>query len=183
MVDGLRNGCPQRPLAVIRLPLERGYRSMVIMRWFDRPYATGELDEDEWAARPAQYAAHLDSISSQLDRGAEVLVGLDLHDGQVAEWEYVEGVTFIVRLLTGDLQVGYTWLTLGYQGASLIGVTTSELNRWLGADATEIIEHEVAVDGSGSFEHRMLLWPEGEFGVRFDTLETSRVDAPASARR
>lgn len=154
------------------------------MRWFDRAYVSGELDEDEWAARPALYAAHIDSISGYLADGAELLVGLNLHDGQVAEWKYVEGNCFTTRLLAGDLQVGYTWHTLAYLGASLIGATTDQLARWLttGKDGSEILYDELSIADSGTYEHRLLL-TEGEFGIRFSSLEVSSVSAPASERR
>ena len=154
------------------------------MRWFDRAYVSGELDDDEWPARPARYAAHLDSIRGQLGDGAELLVGLNLHDGQVAEWSYVEGNGFTMRLLAGDLQVGYTWHTLTYLGASLIGATTDQLGRWLttGQDGSEILAGEVSIADDGTYEHRLLL-TEGEFGIRFSSLELSSVSAPASERR
>ena len=153
------------------------------MRWFDRAWVSGELDENEWAARPARYAAHLDSIRGQLGDGAELLVGLNLHDGQVAEWNYVAEDSFTMRLLAGDLQVGYTWHTLAYLEASLIGATTDQLARWLttGRDGSEILYDEVSIADDGTYEPQLLL-TEGEFGIRFSSLELSSASAPASNR-
>ena len=52
----------------------------------------------------------------------------------------------------------------------------------LDALATEIIEEEVDIIDD-LFEHRMLLWPEGEVGVRFRTLTVERVGATPDDRR
>ena len=48
--------------------------------------------------------------------------------------------------------------------------------------ATAIIEEEVDIVDA-LFEHRMLLWPEGEVGVRFRTLTVERVGATPDERR
>lgn len=155
------------------------------MRWFDRDFVTGALSDDEWQERQEGFQEHLARIRPQLLDGAEQILGsFSLHDGQVAEWFYEPGVTLQVRVLVGDLQHGYQWLTLRYAEAVLSGATEADLDRWWPADelATEIIEEEVDIVGD-VFEHRMLLWPKGEVGVRFKTLTVERVGASPDERR
>lgn len=155
------------------------------MRWFDRDYVNGVLSDDEWQERQESFGAHVTRIRPRLTGGAEQLLeSVSLHDGQVAEWCYEPGIALTVRVLVGDLQQGYEWLTLSYTNANLSGMTEADLNRWWPVDAlaTEIIEEEVDIIDD-LFEHRMLLWPEGEVGVRFRTLTVERVGATPDDRR
>ncbi len=155
------------------------------MRWFDRDFITGGLPDEEWLARQKSFAAHLERIRPLLIDGADLLLDTtSLHDGQVAEWSYEPGVLLAVRILVGDLQRGYEWLTLRYSEATLIGTTEADLSRWWPVDelASEIVEEELDVVGE-LFEHRMLLWPEGEVGVRFKSLTIDRVAATPEQRR
>jgi hypothetical protein len=156
-----------------------------MMRWFDRDYVTGGLTDESWSARQTDYAAHIETIRPLLTDGAEHLVtSIQLHDGQVAEWTYQPDASFVVRLLVGDLQRGYEWLTLGYGDASLVSTTESDLGRWWSAELpNEIVEDEVDWIGDHRYEHRMLLWPVGEVGVRFSTLVVGRQPATSSDRR
>jgi len=154
------------------------------MRWFDRDFVSGVLSDDEWQQRQDNFGAHLARIRPRLVGGAELLESVSLHDGQVAEWSYEPGIALTLRVLVGDLQQGYEWLSLRYADASLNGTTEADLNRWWPVDelATEIIEEEVDIVDA-LFEHRMLLWPEGEVGVRFRTLTVERVGATPDERR
>lgn len=155
------------------------------MRWFDHDFITGGLSDEEWQVRQDGYAAHLARIRPSLTHGAELLLDpMSLHDGQVAEWSYEATVSLTVRVLVGDLQRGYEWVTLRYSGAELTGATEAELHRWWPADqlATEIVEEELDVVGD-RFEHRMLLWPHGEVAIQFRSLELERMAATPRDRR
>ena len=155
-----------------------------MMRWFDRPYLTGGLSDEASAARRSDYADHVAKIGPMLADGAEQLVtSLHLHDGLVAEWRYEPRELFVLRVLVGDLQRGYEWLTLNYGNASLVGAIESDLVRWWGGRVpNEIVEDEVDRIGNHRYEHRMVLWPDGEVGVRFSTLGVDREVASASDR-
>jgi hypothetical protein len=155
------------------------------MRWFDRDFVTGGLSDDVWTARQTDYEAHLSEIGPRLKNGAEARVtSIHLHDGQVREWEYQPGESFVVCVLVGDLQVGYEWLTLGYRDASLTGTSELDLTGWWSTlPPNEIIEDELEVTDVERYEHRMLLWPEGEVGVQFGALDVDRRPASPSDRR
>lgn len=155
------------------------------MRWFDHAFITGGLSDEEWQDRQDSYAAHLERIRPLLTNGADLLLDpMSLHDGQVAEWSYEPGVVLRVRILVGDLQRGYEWLTLSYSDATLSGATEDDLGRWWPVDelATEIVEEELDIDGE-LYEHRMLLWPQGEVGVTFKSLSVERSAATPDERR
>jgi hypothetical protein len=155
------------------------------MRWFTRDFVTGGLSDEEWNQRRSAYGTHLNSIGAGLTDGAEeLLASVHLHDGQVSEWTYRPGELLALTVLVGDLQLGYEWLTLRYRGASVVGATPADLSRWWSADAgTEIVEDEVDRVDDGGYEHRLLLWPEGEFAVQFVSLSVERRPADPSDRR
>jgi hypothetical protein len=155
------------------------------MRWFDRAWATGALRDSDWARRTEDYRAHLEAIGDQLDTGCAVLAGeaFTLHDGQVTRWQYGDDGSLTLRVLTGDLQRGYEWTTLRYESAELIGAGPADLALWYDEDQlTEVGEEEVDLLPGGRFAHRLLLWPEGEFGVAFRRLEIDHQPASSADR-
>ena len=157
-----------------------------MMQWFDRDFVTGGLSDEEWAARQASFANHLAAIRNRLADGADQLItSVHLHDGQVATWAYQPDVSFVMRVLTGGLQRGYEWLTLTYDGATLVDPAEDDLRRWWNADEipNEIIEEEVDVLDEHRYEHRMLLWPDGEIAIQFSTLNVGREPAEPGDRR
>jgi hypothetical protein len=62
----------------------------------------------------------------------------------------------------------------------LFGATEQQIARWLGDGRTELLFQEVDVAPDGRFEHRHLLRPEGEFGVRFADIAVDSMPATAA---
>jgi hypothetical protein len=60
-----------------------------------------------------------------------------------------------------------------------VGAGEQELEAWLGDSQTQLIVQEVDALLDGRFEHRHLLWPRGEFAIRFTSIEVAT--GPASA--
>jgi hypothetical protein len=78
---------------------------------------------------------------------------------------------------------GYEWTTLRYESAELIGAGPADLALWFDEDQlTEVGEEEVDLLPGGRFAHRLLLWPEGEFGVAFRRLEIDHQPASSADR-
>ena len=155
------------------------------MKWFTRSWAAGDLDDEEFDRRRSDYRQHLMLIAADLDSGAEQLVSsVNLHDAKVKEFEARDARSFRLRVVAGDLQQGYEWLTLIYEDADLVEATEDELgtSRLTGGDV-ELLYDEIDVSADGRYEHRMLLWPEGEFGVRFRSVLLDRKPAQPSDRR
>lgn len=151
------------------------------MKWFTRDFLTGGLDEAEWQRRIDNHEQHMAEIEGRLNSGAELLAGAtNLHDAQLREWSHISD-TLRLRLLIGDLQVGYEWANLTYNGAALVSATAEELNTW-SEKAYEIGADEIDVVGPHRFEHRALLWPEGEFAVQFTSLTVDRSPATPQDR-
>lgn len=155
------------------------------MRWLTREWAAGSLEEDEYDQRWSSYLAHRSEVRPRLHSGADRLLdSIHLHDGQVRSFDDKPRDTLQVRVLTGDLQVGYEFVEMSYAEAELqldAGVTMRSLNLF-GSDV-EIIYDEVDIASEGRFVHRVLLWPEGEYEVVFSAFADRRTPATPADRR
>ncbi len=142
---------------------------MSVMKWFTRDYVTGVLSDDEFDRVLPSYRAHVEMLRATFRGRVSELVKLNLHDAQFVRVKYDGNRKSLHLVLTvGDLQVDYKQIELAYRNASFVGVTAEQFNTWdLPGRSTEIVFDEV--DSFGEvLEHRFLLWPDKEFGVRFD---------------
>ncbi|MCP3099862.1 hypothetical protein LZ198_13385 [Myxococcus sp. K15C18031901] len=155
------------------------------MKWLTRAWHGGDLTEEEDAQVNAAYSRHLAEIAPRLRDGAEVLVSaVNLHDGQVQGWQGPSEGVFELRALIGDLQVGYEFITLRYRDADLIGVPPHDFSALgLTHPGAGLLYAEVDIAEDGRFEHRVLCWPDSEFGVRFRSVEVTRRPASPEDRR
>lgn len=157
----------------------------VSMKWLTREWASGAFDDSEWDSQWREYQLHCTAVLPRLRDGAERLVhGINLHDGQIQSFEYRPDGALAVRVLVGDLQVGYEFVELSFVDAELRiehGATIDSL-RFQDAE-TEILYDEVDVEADGRFVHRVLLWPQGEYEVVFTALTERREEARSSDRR
>ncbi len=162
----------------------RRTRGRDAMSFFTRQWTNGELTEEEFEAAIPAYADHLDQIAGQFTDGVRSLAQeVNLHDGQIESWSYDRGAaTFSIRILIGDLQRGYEWLDLDYRGADVVPSEGVLRQIGLDQDGSEVLWDEVHVVGS-RFEHRVLMWPEGEWLVRFAEVSVTRSAAAAESRR
>ncbi|HEX2295568.1 MAG TPA: hypothetical protein VHN37_09695 [Actinomycetota bacterium] len=136
------------------------------MRWLTRGWwaGDGEGNADEYRRR-------LQEIRPELPAAVRRLTELDLHDAYVLAWDFDDGDGVVrLHLYAGDAACGYVRVALTYSGAELFGATRAEAETWLSDEALEVLHDEVDLH-DGLVEHRFLLWPEGELGIRFEALE------------
>lgn len=153
-----------------------------IMKWFTRTWHDGGLGDAEFEAAVPSYKAHVDAIRPSLSIDVQGLLDLNLHDGQVQEWS-LDDHRFSWRLLVGDLQRGYSYVTLTYADADLVGATVDDLQNWALTRRGELVSDELDRTSDGRNEHRFLFWPEGEFGLQFSSATTEIVAAAPQNRR
>ena len=151
------------------------------MKWFTREWRDGGLPDEEWKRRLDDYVVHTAALRAALPLDQAWLLDLDLHDGQVQSWRESDG-QFSWVLLTGDLQRGYRLTTLDYFDAHLTGAAGEELDELLLGPRSELLYDEVDQLGE-ELEHRFLLDPRGEFGVRFGRASVSYAPADSTLRR
>jgi hypothetical protein len=139
------------------------------MGWFTRAWQRGEPPDDHDPIEA--YRSYLTDHREQLsDAEFAFAASSDRHlavgDAKLDRLE-VEAANRRIRLrvLNGDLDTGYGYLTLGFEGARLVGRDVPRLQPILEDPDTEFLVHEVElVDGER--EIRFLLWPDGELAIR-----------------
>lgn len=131
------------------------------------------------------YLAHNREVLPALPESLRAFAGeedaygfVSLHDGRIEWWALaLPDRSLTLAVFCGDKQIGYRRLTLQYEGRiELVGTNFAQLAAWLDHPETEMLYDEVDVIAQDRFEHRHLLWPAGEFGVRFDRANT--ISAP-----
>jgi hypothetical protein len=150
------------------------------VRWFTRQWLEGELPDPEADKRQLAYTAHLDSICDRLPAAVVTLVRprhphASISDALVDRIVIDEGARRIsMRLLNGELQVGYGKLDIEFQDAELVEPGVDRLRELLAAARTEFVRSEVELSGAGErLEIRFLLWPQGEIGIQCAGLTTA----------
>ncbi len=124
------------------------------MKWFTRDWANGGLSDLQVEFVQHEYADHAARLRRTAP-GLAVLLDLDVHDGQVQEWNATEGM-LQWRLLVGDLQCGYEYATVEYDGAQVVGGVDALRELRLDADDLEVLYDELDIDKDGGLLHRLL---------------------------
>ena len=150
-------------------------------QWYDRLqehyFADAPMTEEEGDGPSTAYGAHLARIGPRLPPDLLfVATHLSLHDG------LFKGVSrhpparqMAIRLRCGDHPSGYFDLTLIYQGVALITEPGIGLDALVDNSAYEVLHDEVDIGEHGLYEHRLLLWPEGEVILRFSGFTYTRL--------
>jgi hypothetical protein len=151
------------------------------MRWFTRAWHRGDLgDAYDYEGLVRAYWAHIDMLLPTASPSIRELAHLNLHDARFEEVIIdVQSRSIKIRLIGGDRQHGYCALALVYRGAVLDGMATSEVKYLVERPRTEILYDEIDTVDSGRYEQRFLIWPEGEFAIRFEDVGLSRVTTTA----
>jgi hypothetical protein len=162
----------------------------MVMRWLTRDLngaGADELSDAVAAGQRAAYDRHRLAILPRLPDDLRTLAAdpvhapaRSLHDGRLETWQADLPDRLVLSVICGDLQRGYERLRIEYRHAELVGTDEHRLAGWLADPQTEWLEHEVDALSDGRFEHRHLLWPSGEFAVRF--AEISVTAAPATPK-
>jgi hypothetical protein len=178
------------------------------MRWLTRQWHgqgpdaehLAVLTDAEGEALAAAYRAHNEALRPQLPVTLRRFMGepdelgyADLHDAVLDWWALDEPrsltLALVCRAYAAQLgadgfleEIGYRRLVIQYRGrVELVGTGEADLHRWLDDMDTEFLYDEVDLVDDGRFEHRHLLWPRGEFGVRFEDVGVIAT-APVPAR-
>lgn len=152
------------------------------MKWFSHDWHQGRLSEAQFDEVRRAYAAHERWLLARVPDAVAELMGVSLHDGQVRSFGMADG-TFTWRILVGDLQRGYEWLTIDYSDAEVVGGIEEVAALDLTGHEAELLDDELDILDDGRFEHRVLVWPEGEVWIRFRDLALAREPAGPSDRR
>lgn len=145
------------------------------------------MSDADYKAASVAYVEHNDAILPSLPEQLRVFAGepgpdgyVSLHDGRAEWWAYVPGQSLTLQIFCFDEPSGYRRVTLQYRGSiALRDADEAQLAALLDDPKTEFLFQEIDIDENAGFEHRHLLWPAGEFGVRFS--HATLISAPATA--
>ena len=128
-----------------------------MMKWFTRDWHTGQLSDEAYDSTLRDYQSYRDALAAVAPEGVRQLLEMSLDDAQVQAWSADPDV-FAMRLLAGDLQRGYQFVSLAYRGAELIGATVDDLRTWSLKTRGEVLSDEVerigAADTSIAYSSR-----------------------------
>jgi hypothetical protein len=139
------------------------------MKFFTRAWVNGEMADDQAAALPDAYWHYLTALD--LPTPIVALSKVNPHDGYLMALEHdPEHSRLIVRLRCGDLQRGYSDVTLAFSQVAVDPATLETLRRSVRPASVEVLYDEV--DRSGEcFEYRLLLDPDGEVSIQFKEVD------------
>jgi hypothetical protein len=160
----------------------------MVMHWLTRDwhgFGDRPLSKAEAMEREATYDRHRQAVLPLLPDDFKALAGdlIDgryhsLEDGRVESWELELPQRFVITVVAPDGEGGYERLEVAYHDVELVGAAPLELAGWLEDPQTQLIVQEVDALLDGRFEHRHLLWPRGEFAIRFTAVHVAT--GPAS---
>ena len=140
------------------------------MKYLTREWYDNGHDDDVYFA----YRRYLTGISECLSAPVLALALSDLHDARFLNVEHDFGTrTLALRLRIGFKRIGYSDLHLRYESVAVSALDNDPAELFANPE-TQVIYHEVDVDGSDRYIHRLLLWPRDELVIEFDSLEISQ---------
>jgi hypothetical protein len=150
---------------------------LVPMKYFTRPWATGELTDEEFEETFRAYRSHVEGLVGHLPGAvAELATSISLHDGIIRRVSVDRRAAGLrIELRCGDQQVGYFDAVLQYLGVPLEETDLDSLEDRARDPRTRVLYDEVDIDGDGRLCHRFLFWPDGELEIRFTSFALARV--------
>ena len=142
------------------------------MRFLDRRWALGKLDQFETGLHHQVYVRHLESIAEDLPRKLRLFAGLSVGQGLIGARLIKARLNKAKRTLRVVLQLpadGDTWAKVRML-FSRISVDDLDVRAWKRVCARPeslCASDEVDLAPGGQYEHRMLFLPNGETAVRF----------------
>jgi hypothetical protein len=153
----------------------------MVMRWVTRDLLNGEFSDQECDSRLRAYRDHTREVGHQIPASLRSFAGeavhgrhRTIHDAHLVARTDARPDFFSLEWICGDELNGYERLRIEHRkGVELLGPDADQLARWLDGRVTDFLYDEIDVHGNGDLEHRHILWPEGEFGIRFANAEVS----------
>ena len=135
------------------------------MKFFTRSCANGESTEEEAAAVPESYRHYLAKLD--LPPPIAALSRVNTHDAYVLSVEHQpERSRLSVQLRCGDLQRGYSDVTIAFSFVTIDSTALETLQHAVRPARVEVLYDEI--DRSGEcFVYRLLLFPSGEVNIGF----------------
>jgi hypothetical protein len=139
------------------------------MKMFTRAWVNGQMTDEQTTAVPELYKHFLAALD--LPPTIMALSKINPHDAYVLGVEHQpERSRLMLQLRCGDLQRGYSDVTLAFSHVTVDLETLEILRRAVRPSRVEVLYDEVDRSGD-SFEYRLLLYPDGEVSIRFQQVD------------
>jgi hypothetical protein len=146
------------------------------MKFFSRSWINGEMSDDQAAALPQAYWRYLDAL--HLPPPLVALSKVNLHDAQVLRVEHhPDHSRLTIRLRCGDLQRGYSDVSLDFAQVTVDRATLDTLSRAVRPAPVEVLYDEVDRTGE-CFCYRLILYPSGDVSIQFQQAEVTEERVP-----
>ena len=148
------------------------------MKFFTRAWVNGEMTDEQAADIPEAYWRYLATLL--LPTSIIALSKVNPHDAYLVALEHEpEHSRLTLRLRCGDLQRGYSDVTLAFSQVAVERATLDMLRRAVRPAQVEVLYDEVDRSGDG-FEYRLLLYPDDEVSIQFK--DVNLVERPVADR-
>ena len=96
------------------------------MRFFDKGWISGELDDDEFEKRIEDYGSYIRSFYGELKTLERVFVDLNFNDAKIVSFAFMKSGAR-VKFYIGDLQNGYFELSVVFKNFHIDDSTLGEI--------------------------------------------------------
>lgn len=149
------------------------------MKWFSNDWYHGETTDEEFERPYKFYREHCSRTMPLVPKALRRFLGEEvngratsIHDAKVVDWDDSSPDSFSITwdCPFGQTEADFERLTVVYSGkVELFDVDLAQITTWLNDPETEFIFDELEKVDEDRFEHRHLMYPKGDFGVRFST--------------
>ena len=148
------------------------------MKFFTRAWHSGEMTDVRAEQVREEYQQHLAVLN--LPASIASLARNNVHDAHVLNVrQNPDHTTISLCLRCGDLQRGYSDITIVFKAATVDGDSFNTLQTASQSASVEVLYDEIDRAGGG-FEYRLLLYPDGEANLKFKDVEI--VERPVGHR-
>lgn len=149
----------------------------LLMKFFDRDFISGKLDDAEWERRQAAYEQRRAEIWPNLPAAVrDAVEKLPLHDAKI-ELLDASAPRKLVLGLYCDTSTATSRITLEFTNAQLSTSPERNAQEIVEDQRSVLIESEIDITEANEYELRFIFKPVGELDIRFAGLRAHRQPA------
>ena len=146
------------------------------MKYFTLKWAKGECSEKEYEKAFDKYWKNLEKIKGQLpERTYYFAKNIELHDGLIKDILYDDNSTLIITFTCGDIQEGYSEVSIKYTTSSISLPKIMEIIREVQQNKFEVLYDEFDIFNK-VFVHRFLMFPFKEIEIFFSGFDFTQTN-------
>lgn len=150
----------------------------LLMKFFDRDFISGKLDDAEWERRQAAYEQRRAEIWPNLPASIrDVIETIPFHDARIELLDMSGAPSKLVLGLYCETSTATSRCTLEFTGARLATSRERDAQEIVEDERSVLIESEIDITEANECELRFIFKPAGELDIRFAGLRAHRQPA------